>query len=240
MQIKNPPVYDISHWKEVADFSAISPRPFLIITKATEAAPNTGYNHTDSKFVRFFDGMRQAGLRRGCYHFFRKTVDAGKQAKHFCDTIRPHINDKDVLVLDIEESGETAEQIIQFCDYTETAFPDNPFLIYSRKSVLDLVTMTQKQKNRLKLIPTWVAGYPTFPDMLPEVPPWYIPDPNRWGAVWLWQYSESGEVEGIHGAVDLNWIDPIFQAILGNPPTPSQKSIIQARFGNTKILYQEK
>ena len=214
MITKEPAVYDISHWKEVLDFSVISPRPVLIFTKATEAAPNTVYRHTDDKFVRFFEGMAGAGIRRGAYHFFRKSVDAKTQAGHFENVIRPHTTVLDSIALDIEEGGETAAQIITFCDYIQSAFPRNIFLIYSRKTVLDLVYMNQTQKNRLKNIPTWVAGYPDSPDFYDEVPSWYVPDQSKWGNVWLWQYSSHGAIEGIHGDVDMNWINPIYYDLL--------------------------
>jgi len=219
MIIKPPVVYDVSHWKEIADFGKVSPRPYLCITKATEAHPGSGFNHTDDKFVRFFDGMRAAGIFRGAYHFFRKNFNATKQAAHFVDTIRPYLIDKDMLALDIEEGGETASQIIEWINYVESKLP-NLILIYSRKNILDPIPMTAEQASRLKQYPVWTAGYPLFPDLYSTVPSSYIPNQTRWGKPWLWQYSSKGEVQGIVGAVDLNWIDPIFVAYLGAPPTP--------------------
>jgi len=46
----------------------------------------------------------------------------------------------------------------------------------------------------------WVAQYPYEPDMQNE--PAYLPD--GWADWWMWQYSESGQLEGISGKVDLN------------------------------------
>jgi len=228
MKIKSPKVYDVSHWKEILDFSVISPCPVLIITKATEAHIGAPFNHTDDKFVRFFDGMAKAGIRRGAYHFFRKNHDAVKQAQHFVNIIKPYVHRNDILALDIEEGGETAAQIIEFCDYVQGKYPDNIFLIYSAKWILDQVVMNERQKDRLKNIPTWIAGYPFYPDMFDTVPISYIPNQSKWGNVWLWQYSEKGVVEGIQGAVDLNWIDPVFYALIKDDVIvpPNSKPVI--------------
>src|SRR5690349_1313252 len=103
MIIKKPISYDVSHWKEIADFSLINPKPFVMITKATE-----GTSITDSKFIRFMDGMKSIGCVRGCYHFNRKALSPLNQADFFCNTIRSHIDRETILILDVEEGGESA------------------------------------------------------------------------------------------------------------------------------------
>jgi lysozyme len=237
MNIKLPAVYDISHYKEVRDFSAIAPRPFLMITKATE-----GTALVDDKFIRFFDGMKQAGILLGCYHFFRKASNPTIQATHFIQTIEFHVTTKDILILDVEEGGETAAQLIEFCDRVQNYFPENIFLIYSRKNILDLILMTEAQKARLRQIHIWTAGYPANPEAYSSVPSFYIPDPTRWGSVWLWQYSESGSVSGIEGAVDLNWIAPEFYGLLQNntPPPTLPADIVTSPFTGVKQIHGER
>jgi len=219
--IKEPPVYDISHWKIIKDFSAINPRPVLMLTKATECYPGTPFNNiTDPLFAEYFAGMKAAGIARGAFHFFRKAYSALKQAEHFVNVVKPHITDKDILMLDVEEGGEKASQLWAWFHYVRSAFPNNICMLYSRKSVLDLIVMTQSERDYFKQIPVWTSGYPDNPDLLPSVPSWYIPDQTRWGQVLLWQYSEKGAVEGIVGAVDLNWMSPALQVILGDIPKP--------------------
>ena len=216
MIIKLPAVYDISHWKEVADFNAISPRPVMMITKATEG---TGF--IDSKFVRFFAGMKQAGYLRGCYHFFRKAYSAATQAQFFVDIIKPHIDDNTILILDMEEGGESAAQVLAWFDHVRARLPRNHVLLYSRRNLLEALIMTATQKEAFRKIPVWVAGYPINPDQYTSVPNFYIPDQARFGAVVLWQYSDKGQVWGIQGDADLNWIsDTYFQIIGGEPPPP--------------------
>jgi lysozyme len=218
MEIKAPAVYDISHWKEVLDFNAISPRPFLMITKATESNWLK-----DSKFIRFFDGMKQAGYKRGCYHFFRKRIDARAQALFFCNFIEPYIDGETILILDVEEGGETAEQLKTWFDVVRGIFPRHRLLLYSARRILDPIPMTTAEREYFKTIPVWTAGYPYFPDVFHTVPPAYIPDPSKYGPVVLWQYSEVGQVAGIEGDVDLNWISPTYQQLLGGASVPQEE-----------------
>jgi GH25 family lysozyme M1 (1,4-beta-N-acetylmuramidase) len=217
MQIKAPAVYDISHWKEVLDFNLISPRPFLMITKATESNWLK-----DSKFIRFFDGMKFAGYKRGCYHFFRKRIEARSQALFFCNFIEPYIDNETILILDVEEGGETAEQLKTWFDVVRGIYPRNRLLLYSAKRILDPIPMTAAEREYFKTIPVWTAGYPYFPDAFTSVPPVYIPDPSKFGPVVLWQYSEVGQVAGIEGVVDLNWISPTYQQLLGAAVLPQE------------------
>src|SRR3990172_481091 len=216
MNIKLPPVYDVSHWKEIPDFKAISPRPILMITKATEAYPELGYKDTDEKFIRFMTDMMEIECIRGAYHFFRKFADAKRQAEHFINIIsKIDILPTDILVLDVEEGGETASQLWVWFETVKRAYP-NLLMLYSRKNILDPIAMTYGEKEYFRKIPIWTAGYPYFPDLYSAVPASYIPDRSKFGPGGLWQYSSHGKVTGIIGDVDLNWISPEFQAVIGS------------------------
>lgn len=225
MIIKSPPVYDVSHWKIVPDFALVSPRPTLVLTKATE---HTSY--VDSTFVKYFEDLKQDGIARGAYHFFRKAYNAVKQAEHFVETTYPHANEKDILVLDIEEGGETASQMWAWFETVRIYFPQNLLMLYSRKNILDPIPMTFAEKEYFKKIPVWTAGYPYFPDLYSRPPVGYIPDQSKYGAVWLWQYTSSGRVTGISGDTDCNWIDPVLYAMIQNtapaPTTPTRTATI--------------
>jgi GH25 family lysozyme M1 (1,4-beta-N-acetylmuramidase) len=217
MKIKEPACYDVSHWKEVPDFRLVSPRPALFITKASEAYPAAGYNHTDVKFVRFFEGMMEIEVIRGAYHFFRKSLDSVKQAMHFVNVVsQVEILRTDILILDVEEGGEKAPQLWAWFNHVRSVFPDNPVMLYSRKNILDAISMTFAEREFFKGIPTWTAGYPIFPDLFLSVPKGYVPDQTKYGPACLWQYSAHGAVTGIQGDVDLNWIDPVFYTMLGS------------------------
>lgn len=219
MQIKSPVVYDTSHWKVVPDFALVSPRPSLVITKATE---HTSY--VDNTFVKYFEDLKQDDIARGAYHFFRKSYNPLRQAEHFVATVAPHLDEKDILVLDVEEGGETASQMWVWFENVRTAFPQNLLMLYSRANILNRIPMTFAEKEYFKKIPVWTAGYPYFPDLYSTPPVGYIPDQSKYGTVWLWQYTSSGIVTGISGDVDCNWIDPVFYAMIQNPiPAPSTR-----------------
>ena len=230
MNIKSPPVYDVSAWKEILDFTLVNPRPLLFITKATEGA-----SFVDSKFVRFFQGMASIGVARGVYHFHRKAYDAVRQANHFINTIRGHITDKDLLILDVEEGGESALQLKTWLDTVRAAFPRNRLLIYSAKWILDSIPMTAAQKTYFKQIDIWIAGYPYLPDLW-SYPTGYIPDQTKWGKVVLWQYSDKGVVSGVQGSVDLNWIDPVFAATIETLPPITTPPVVTPPTGESNML----
>lgn len=215
MIIKTPVSYDVSHWRPISDFASLNPFPYLVFTKATEAV--TGIDET---FIPNFADLKQDGIHRGAYHFFRKFYDAAKQAQHFCNTVAPYITDKDILALDVEEGGEKAAQLQTWFEYVQAKFPHNLMMIYSRKNILDPIEMNAAQKEFFKKIKVWTSGYPYHPDAYSSVPVYYIPDQSRWGPVWMWQYTDHGQVEG-GGAegLDCNWVSHELAAYLG--PAPS-------------------
>jgi GH25 family lysozyme M1 (1,4-beta-N-acetylmuramidase) len=216
-QIKLPACYDTSYYEYIVDFAKVSPRPAFVCTKATE-----GSTIRDSKFMTYWADLKQDGIRRSCYHFHRKAVSAELQATNFINTVKAGggATSQDYFVLDIEEGGETPNQVIAWLDSVERQY-SNQIIIYSRKNLLDPLAdrCTAAQLTRLKKYPLWIAAYPTNPDIYTELPASWRPP--LLGEVWLWQYSENGIVPGITGEVDLNWIAPVFRAILGNVTTPA-------------------
>jgi hypothetical protein len=182
--------------------------------------------------------MQRAGIHRGCYHFHRKAIDPIEQAQFFCSTIYNYVIDDDILVVDVEEGGEDAAQLMKVFQYIESEFPRNIVMIYSARYILqgiptflrqlveyltphplNAIQMTMEQRDYFKTIPVWTAGYPADPDPYNTVPSFYIPDPTRWGDVWMWQYTPEGKVSGagVEG-LDCNWIAPKLIEILGAPP----------------------
>src|SRR5688572_24160614 len=148
MITKLPACYDVSHWKEIKDFKLVDPKPLLFITKASEAYPGAGYNHTDDKFIRYASGMMEIGCFRGFYHFNRKRLDSKRQADHFLGTISQiDILPTDILILDIEEGGEQASHLWAWHETVRKAYPDNLRMNYSRKNILDAIPMTTGERE---------------------------------------------------------------------------------------------
>jgi len=222
--IKQPVAIDVSHYKIIPSFALVQPKPFLVFTKATECYPGTPFNNiVDPTFAPYFADMKANGILRGAYHFFRRAYDAVKQAKHFVETVLPHIDAEDTLILDFEEEGVLADQLISFADYVQGMLT-NRFMIYSRALLMNPMVMTTSQKARLKSIYTWAAGYPYFPDLYSEILKGYIPDQTKWGPVASWQYATNGKFVGISGGVDVNLLSPWFHAELLAELPPKTKT----------------
>lgn len=201
--IFTPLMLDASYWERIPDWAKVSPRPMFVATKATE-----GSTYIDPTFRTYWADLKQDGIYRSAYHFFRKAVTAASQALNYVTLLRSvGVDSKDILELDIEEDGTTATQIIAWLDVVEKQF-SNQIMIYSRANILNAIAMTATQRERLKKYPIWTAGYPTNPALFTDPPQIYRPDATKWGRVWAWQYSEDGQVDGVEGEIDLNWMSP--------------------------------
>jgi GH25 family lysozyme M1 (1,4-beta-N-acetylmuramidase) len=238
MIIKQPVVIDVSHWETIPDFALVEPQPILVLTKATE-----GLTFVDSTFTKYMGDLKKNKIHRGCYHFHRKLYKGLDQAKFFCETIRLHVDDQTILVLDVEEGGESADQLQAWLIEVERQYPRNLIMIYSSKRILDPIPMTTDQKAFFKRFPIWTAGYPANPDLYTEVHSSYIPDQTKYGPVWLWQYTDQGLLKGIKERVDLNWIHPDLLTYLGETtqdsitfPFPGVKRITGRRYGSNFYL----
>ena len=231
--IKVPPFYDFSHWTVVSDWDAIHPRPLLLATKATEST-----DYRDPTFHDYFANCTNIlGCRRAAFHFFRKATNPVQQADWFIDYISPSITNKDILVLDFEEGGETASQLWAFLDRVQQRRPTNQLMIYSRKNLMDPISMTEAEKTFFKKIPSWPAGYPNDPDAYSTTPNFYIPDQAKWGPVWAWQYSSSGSLPGVDSEVDCNLMEPALIDWLGEdiPMPPVYRYKATAIWNGTRI-----
>lgn len=205
MQTKTPVALDTSYWESIPDFALVKPRPLYVTTRAT-----LGTSYKDPTFIRYFTDLGYDSIRRGAYHAFKKAYSSITQAQLFANFVKPYMTPKDVVELDFEEGGETAAQLLDWIHAVQDILPDNLVMLYSRRILMDAIPMTAAQKAEMKTFPVWVAGYPENPDLYSSVPQMYIPDPTRWGPVWMWQYSDNGIIEGIGGEVDLNWLAPEF------------------------------
>ena len=218
MQIKSPVGYDFSYYVEIPDMALLNPRPLFVYTKATE-----GETITDPKFERYWQDLKEDSISRGAFHFFRKALSSTKQADKFLAVVKAQgVDNNDKIILDIEEEGVSAAQIIAWIERVELTL-GNQIMIYSRANILNAIAATAAQIQKLKQYPIITAGYPDTPDNFTNVPAVYIPDQTRWGPVAGWQYAEltaeAAGVSGVTGKVDFNWLAPWFIETL-TPPVP--------------------
>lgn len=191
----NPPV----NWQVVR--SAQITYGFI---KATEGA-----TFIDKTFNTNWEGMKQAGIIRGAYHFFRPTTSTPQeQADNFLTIVKDVLEPGDLPpVLDVEAWPETVgqqwktinldqriERVQIWLKKVEQATKRRPIIYTSPSFWKEYMGDTQNFTR----YPLWIAHYTDKPEPL-------IPAHN-WGGngYTFWQYTEKGTVAGVSGNVDKN------------------------------------
>jgi lysozyme len=177
--------------------------------KATE-----GSAFQDPEFATNWQGIRDAGLRRGAYHFFRPEQPVAAQIDQFVTSVGLLETDDLAPMLDIEEvhadSGhdewdaipldERVPMILAALDATESTLGLRPVL-YVRRG---FVSAKLPNPEPLGAYPLWVAHYTDAAEPI---------TPSVWARWTFWQYSEKGKVRGIKGRVDLDRFNGSFEQL---------------------------
>jgi lysozyme len=182
---------DISHhqnsidWKEVKAMKDQNVQLGFSFIKATE-----GISSIDYMFRKNWYMIKEAGLKRGAYHFFISSKSGKAQAANFIETVQLKAGDMPP-VLDIEQAnGATAEQIIygakEWLQTIEEYYKVKP-IIYT------YVDFYEKYLSKgFEDYPLWIAHY-------------LQQDKPRIQRKWLfWQHNEKGRVNGIDAFVDFD------------------------------------
>ena len=157
-----------------------------VFIKATE-----GSSLKDKHFKKHWRNAGKAGIRRGAYHFFRSSKDAGEQARHFINTVGKLTANDLPPVLDIETihrgcSRKTLnDKALTWLRIVENHYGRKP-IVYSSASFLKNNLCDEILDN----YPIWVAHYGAA-----------RPRCDRWH---IWQFADDAVVYGIDGEVDLN------------------------------------
>jgi len=180
-------VIDLSHHNTVPEslWPARESGIWGVIHKATE-----GTSFVDSKLGARFALAHEAGMLWGGYHFIRPG-NIAQQADHFVRTMAPYTDDKTLFALDYEDAGVTLAQCDDFMDNVELS-TGRSCVLYSGHVLKDAIKAGQPGAVDLAERRLWLAQYassPTAPDGF---------------AIWLWQYSDKGEVPGITPPTDVN------------------------------------
>ncbi len=184
---------DVSRWQGDIDWSRLRTQGanFAYI-KATD-----GGDHVDPMFRTNWKRAKEAGLKRGAYHFFYWCRTAGEQAEWF---IRNVPRDPDALppVIDVEWNGESRckkrpspekvrEKMQVFMDMLERHYGKRP-VIYTAPDFYE-----DNLQGAFQAYPFWLRSVAAHPS---KVYP---------GRKWVfWQYSGSGLSHGVKGRIDLN------------------------------------
>lgn len=179
---------DVSKYQGTIDFTKIKAAgTTYVFVKATE-----GITGVDPDYARNVAAARAAGLAVGSYHFYETDDDPSAQFGNF----KQHADVKpgdlppviDIEVLASNSRPDLADDLKSFLAQIEQAYGVKPIL-YSG------VSFANEYLTSFGAYPLWVAEYTSAP--APKVP-------TGWTTWTFWQYSQSGSVEGISGAVDMD------------------------------------
>lgn len=178
-------VIDLSHYNDVTSFPEIQQSGIVgVIHKATE-----GTNWSDPTYASRKPQALAAGLWWGGYHF-GVNEDGTAQAQYFLSIVKP--GPQDLLALDFEENPSSQMTIAQAEQFVTEVFNQTGRYPGFYSDSLAGNMLGGAQDSILANCWFWRAEYG---NAAPSVPP-------TWSTWTMWQYTESGSVPGISGAVD--------------------------------------
>ena len=184
---------DVSYYQGQVDWNAVAGAGVQF--GIARVSDSTAF--VDPTFATNWNGMKQAGLVRGVYQFWRPSQDPIAQAELLLDGVAAAggFESGDLPpVVDVETlEGYSASYVVQqlevWIDHVEAATGRKP-MIYTSAYIWSLLG----SPTQFSEYPLWAAHWDT------NCP--YIP--NQWSDWAMWQYSETGTVAGIGAAVDRN------------------------------------
>ena len=213
---------DVSTWNGNIDWNSVyqSGVKFAMI-RSSFGIENP--NQVDNKFVRNITNAQKAGVKCGIYHYsYAKSAAEAKKEAEFClKTIKGYKIDLPVA-FDIEDSSQThlgkdtlTSIVIAFCDRIKSAgyMP----MLYCNPSWLNSYLHKNKLLGKYDL---WLAH-------------WGVSSPGF--DCTIWQYSENGNVSGISGSVDMNWI---FKDYASTKPSTTKPSNVKKTDYSVKVTAQ--
>jgi lysozyme len=188
----HPACIDISHWQDFPDFTKVRAAGVVaMIHKATE-----GTSVVDPNRARNCAAAIAAGIKCATYHWLSPGGNVRQQIAFYLQTIDPV--DGERVVIDYEQDGCTLNDLEQAVQALLDDARQLQVTIYSGhllKEQLGNTHVAFLADNTDLWLAQYTTGTPTWPKA--TYPHWT-----------LWQYSESGTVDGITGGkVDLNRFD---------------------------------
>jgi GH25 family lysozyme M1 (1,4-beta-N-acetylmuramidase) len=196
------PGIDVSHHQNAIDWAQVAASGVrFAIAKATE-----GTAYIDPLFATNRAEAMAAGIVFGAYHFARPDLhpfDAIPEADHFVDTAQLAPGNI-VPVLDLERAGDLnpvalTDWVLQWLGEVTARTGVRPMVYTSPNGWRDRTAGTTAIADAgytMLWIAHWNVASPTLPA-------------NDWqGNSWkIWQYSNCGDVPGIGGCVDLDFLN---------------------------------
>jgi GH25 family lysozyme M1 (1,4-beta-N-acetylmuramidase) len=227
---------DVSHWQGSINWTSVAGagKTFAFIKSTGSDGSTSGAangNYTDSQFSTNAAGATAAGLKIGVYHFADATnpeQTAVQQANYFISVAGSRMGAgylRPVCDLEVGDGVLSGAQMSQwandFCNTIYNSVGVRPFIYCSTNYAKNIYDLSVAQW------PLWIANWPASPN--PETGDPGVGDGNSgWPASsWkFWQYSSTGTVAGISGAVDLDVFNGDLSALL-NYVTTAQEIAVQ-------------
>ncbi|NMH29466.1 GH25 family lysozyme [Flavobacterium silvaticum] len=182
--------FDVSEYQGKITWDAIGkaegkyPLDFVFIRSTA------GSDKTDKKFDDNWTGAKKAGFMRGAYHYYRPNENSLQQAGNFI--LNTPLRKGDLPpILDIEQMPENQSMdrlklgLHKWLDAVEKHYGVQP-IIYTGEKYYDSFLAEEFSEYTF-----WIANYNFFVEEIE----------SGW---MFWQFTESAEVPGIPGKVDLN------------------------------------
>lgn len=179
---------DISHWQGFPDFKKVRAEGVIaMIHKATE-----GSSYQDPNRRQNIINATKAGIKCCTYHWI-KPGDPEEQMSFFLAAVDPMPGER--MVIDYEENGCTLDELKRAVEVLKGDPRDLQVTVYSGHLLKEQLG-SKHDAFLADNTDLWLAQYTS------GTPSWPSGTYEHWT---LWQYSESGKLDGIEGsAVDLN------------------------------------
>lgn len=224
-KLKTPVALDVSYYQGNVDWPKVSPRPVLVICKASE-----GTNYRDPNLAANWQALKSLNVHRGAYHYFHPEMDATAQFANYQKAVTAaggFISSDVAPALDVEGLDTLAPKLrkvaaggIKTWLDAAQAFSGKTPIVYTSQYQWSFVT---DDKGRSPAwsgnYPLWVAWFPNQPNKFDAPPANMIP--SGWKQWAIWQYAKDGKLDGMQAVVDLNILSDWFAGQLDQPTPPS-------------------
>jgi len=183
---------DVSDYQPRANWSAVHAAGYsFAICKATQ-----GTGNVQTTFAGNMAAIRGLGMTFGAYHFLDWSEDPIVQAQHFLSVYTPRPGDLpptlDCEACTAPSAAFAVDQVSGFIREVEKHLSGSRMLLYMSYS---FPGDHLEGGSGFAGHPLWVAAYSSATEP---------PVPDAWAKATIWQWTESGRVNGITGDVDLD------------------------------------
>lgn len=192
---------DVSHFQGDVDWNRIKKCNIsFAYAKATQ-----GTSFKDPKFKENQRNTKQAGLKHGSYHFYLTNEDPVKQAHHYINTIQSLDEGQMIPMLDLESGGirgkivvdKFQKDVLIWLKIVEKKLGVKPIIYTNNPFGNAYLNHPEFSKYHL-----WLAEYRVKKPRIPKV--WKN---KGWT---IWQRSEKGKLDGVHGDVDHDLVNEVY------------------------------